>query len=193
MEAMTVTNAYPAFTSMPTTTVWSINPAHSKIEFSIDNRLLIVNFTVEGQFPDVSGTITLDERDLTQSRADLMIRTASIETGIGCRDKHLKAADFFDVERYPRMTFASRRIDAVDTAAGLYRVLGDLTLLGVTHPVTLNVRYMPSRSSDGERRISLTGTTTISRRDFGMNHQSPVGGPADEVRVKVAIEATPVS
>jgi polyisoprenoid-binding protein YceI len=193
METMTVTRANPATIFIPTTTVWRVDPVRSKAEFSVGNRLLLVKFTVGGQFSDVGGTVAVDERDLTRSRADLVIRTASIDTGIAWRDKHLQAADFFDVERYPLMTFTSRRVEAVDVAAGRYWVVGDLTLRGVTRPVSLDVRYTPPRPNAGERRIGLTGTTTISRRDFGMAHQRRIGGPADEVRISVAIEATPAA
>jgi polyisoprenoid-binding protein YceI len=194
METMTVTRANPSTIIAPSATVWRVDPVRSKAEFSVGNRLLLlIKFTVDGQFSDVSGTITLVERDLTRSRADLVIGTASIDAGIARRDKHLKSADFFDVEQYPLMTFTSRRVGRLDAAAGRYRVVGDLMLRGVTRPVTLDVSYTAPRPNTGERRISLTGTTTISQRDFGMDHQSPVGGPADEIRIRVAIEATPTS
>jgi polyisoprenoid-binding protein YceI len=191
---MTVTNAYPSTATAPTTTVWRVDPARSRAEFSIGNRMMLLfTSTVDGHFSDIGGSITLDERDLTRSRAELVIGAASLDTANARRDKHLKSADFFDVERHPQLTFTSRTVEAVDAAAGSYRVAGDLTVRGVRRPVTLDVHYSAPRPNAGERRISLTGTTTVSRRDFGMTWQSLVGRPADEVRLSVTLEATPAS
>ena len=194
METATVTNADLFIISAPAATVWRVDPARSKAEFSVGNRMvLLVKNTVNGHFSDIGGTITLDERDLTRSRAELVIGAANLDTGNARRDKHLKSADFFDVARYPRLTFKSRTVEAIDADAGRYRAVGDLTVRGVTRPVMLDVQYAAPRPNAGERRIGLIGTTTVSRRDFGMNWQSLVGRPADEVHLTVALEATPTS
>src|SRR3954454_12640341 len=108
----------------------------------IGNRLMFVQrLTITGRFTAVSGTITLDERDPSTARAEVSIDAASIDTQDARRDAHLRTADFFHVAEHPHLTFVSRRVEAIDQAGGTCRVVGDLTVRGVTRPVTLDAHF----------------------------------------------------
>lgn len=194
MQTATITHEPRITGSEPAASVWRVDPAHSSAQISVDTRImLLVKLTVNGHFSEVSGLITLDERDLTRSRAQISVAAESLDTANARRDKHLKSPDFLDVVRYPRLTFTSGNVEPIDAASGHYRATGDLTVHGVTRPVTLDVQYTPPRRDGSARRLRLVGTTTVSRREFGITHQSLVGRPADEVRIKVTLEATPTS
>jgi polyisoprenoid-binding protein YceI len=185
---------HAAAAAAPTSTVWQIDPAHSRAEFAVGNRVMLVaKLTVNGGFSDIAGTIELDQQNPANSRADVVIGAASLDTKMARRDKHLKSADFFDVERFPQLTFASRSVEGIDPAAGRYRVGGDLTVRGVTRPVTLDAQYTPPPPNAGQRQIAVTATTTLDRRDFGMVWRSLTSRPADEVRVTVSVQATPAA
>lgn len=174
-------------------TTWRIDPAATRAEFTIRKRLMFIRrLTVTGRFSDVSGTITLDEQNPTGAEATVSIGAASIDTGIARRDKHLRTADFFHVERHPALTFMSRRVEAVDQAAGAYRVSGDLTVRGVTRPVSLDARYTPAPSGEREPRLTLDLTAPLNRRDFGIVWNKPFLDIADDLTVSLHVEATPI-
>ncbi len=176
-----------------TQTTYQIDPAASRVAFEIRNRLFFVKVsTVTGRFSDVAGTITLDEEDPTTARAVVTIGAASIDTGNARRDTHLRTADFFDVERHPTLVFRSRRVEPVDAAAGRYTVVGDLTLRGVTREAPLETHYAPARGAGRDRRLALTLTAPLNRRDFGMTQSNPVARVADDLLVTLTIEATRV-
>ena len=177
----------------PGHTTWQIDPAASRIEFSIHKRLFFVkHLTVIGRFSDVSGTISLDEQDPATARATVTIGAASIDTQNARRDKHLRTADFFDVEQHPTLTFRSRRIEPIDPSTGHYRVVGDLTVRGVTRGVVLDARYAAAQGSGREQRMTLTLTAPLNRRDFGITWTSPVIKVWDELVITLTIEATRV-
>jgi polyisoprenoid-binding protein YceI len=159
---MTSTTAVPAQTA---TTTWNIDPAHSVAEFKV-KHMMISN--VKGQFLKLSGTMSFDESDLANSQVDVSAEAASIHTGDGQRDAHLKSADFFDVEKYPALTFKSRNVGIVRD--GELSVEGDLTIHGVTRKVSLAVEgpTPPSRDPWGNTRIAVAATTKINRKDFGL-------------------------
>jgi len=117
------------------------------------------------------------------------IGAASIDTGNRQRDKHLRTADFFHVDRHPSLTFQSRQVEAIDQAAGRYRVVGDLAVRGVTRPVTLDARYEPAKGTGPGRRIKLTLTGSLNRRDFGIVWDNPLFHVADDLTVKLEVEA----
>lgn len=183
-------------------TTYRIDPAASRIEFTIRKRLLLVSHQlVTGRFTDAQGTISLDEQAPANARAEVTIGAASLITGkdnqsrlhamqATKRDAHLRNADFFDVARYPHLTFTSRRIEAVERAAGRYRVTGDLTVRDVTRAVTLDATYAPATSDGAGRRIALTLTGPLNRRDFGMIWNRPYLVVADELAVTIAVVAT---
>jgi len=176
-----------------TQATYTIDPAASRVEFTIRKRLFLVKkLIVTGRFSEVAGTITLDEGDPTTAQADVTIGAASVDTGHARRDAHLRKADFFDVDRYPTLTFHGRRVEAVDAAAGHYTVVGDLTVRGVTREVALETHYTRALGAGHDRRMALTLTAPLNRHDFGMVWANPMIKVADDLTVTLAIEATRV-
>jgi polyisoprenoid-binding protein YceI len=145
---MTATNDRSQVPATSVTT-WKIDPQASRVEFTARMRMMFVmKVTVPGRFSNVAGTLTVDEREPTNSHVTVTIGTASLDTKLAARDTHLYATDFFDVEHYPTMTFTSRRIEVLDQAAGHYRVTGTLTIREVTREVSLDACNVPLRTAD---------------------------------------------
>jgi len=168
---------------------WEIDPAHASIEFRV--RHLMVTW-VKGTFPDVAGTVDIDETDLTKSQVNVTIGTASIDTNNAKRDEHLRSGDFFDTASYPAMMFVSKKIIA---EGGLLRqVIGDLTIRGTTREVTLSVGELTPAVKDpwGHTRRGATATAEINRKDFGLtwNKAMETGGVVvgDEVKITLDVE-----
>ncbi|HYY05028.1 MAG TPA: YceI family protein [Candidatus Limnocylindria bacterium] len=180
--------ALPAFAQAAT---WTLDPAHTSVQFSV--RHLMVS-TVRGAFGKVTGSVEADEKDLTRSKIQATIDTASIDTRVEKRDAHLKSPDFLDVARYPTITFVSKRIEQADP--GHFKVTGDLTLHGVTREVSLDVEGPTPEIKDprGNTRAGAQATTKINRKDFGVvwNQVLETGGVAvgDEVTITIDVEAT---
>lgn len=174
------------------TSVWEIDPAHSSALFAI--RHLMVS-TVRGEFGKMSGTVTLDESDPTQSSIEATIDAASINTRNAKRDEHLQGPDFFDVAKYPTITFKSTKIEAM--GEGKFKVTGDLTMHGVTKAIVLDVEGTTTPVKDPMGRMKLGGgaTTTLNRKDFGLtyNRALETGGVliGEEVDVTIDLELTP--
>jgi polyisoprenoid-binding protein YceI len=147
------------------TTTWNIDPAHSSAEFKV-KHMMISN--VKGTFTGLSGVLRLNEEDRTRSTVEVSIDVATIKTGDDQRDGHIKGADFFEVEKFPAMTFKSTNIDS--TGGADYEVTGDFTLHGVTKPVTFKVEDVsePAKDPWGNHRIGLSATAKINRKDFGL-------------------------
>lgn len=170
------------------TGTWEIDPDHSTAEFSV--RHLMIS-TVRGRFGKFSGTIVGNPADLVTATAHLTIDVASIDTRQPDRDQHLRSADFFDAEHYPDMTFDSTAITRV--GENVYDVVGNLTIRGVTRPVSVHVEYAgTSKDPWGNLRAGFTGTAKINRKDFGVtwNQALETGGVlvGDEVRITVELE-----
>jgi polyisoprenoid-binding protein YceI len=168
--------------------VWAADPVHSSIGFSV--RHLVVS-KVRGKFTRWSGSIRMDEHDLATAQVDVSIETASVDTGVEQRDNHLRSADFFDVEKYPAMTFKSTR---VETKAGELRLHGNFTLHGVTRPVVLDVEYAGTQKDPwGGLRAGFSARTSLDRKEFGLtwNQLLEAGGVAvgDKVDIDIEIEA----
>ena len=144
---------------------WNIDPAHSVAEFKV-KHMMISN--VKGQFSAVSGALTYDEADITKSKIEASIDAASINTREPQRDTHLKSADFFDVEKFPTLTFASTRV--TKKSDDELEVEGDLTIHGVTRNVRFAVEGPTAAGKDpwGNTRIGLSATTKINRKDYGL-------------------------
>jgi len=161
---MSTTLANPA-----STTTWKLDPAHSSAEFKV-KHMMISN--VKGSFTGLSGLLTLHETDHTLSGVEASVDVAGVNTGDAQRDGHLKSADFFDVEKFPAMTFKSSTVEA--RGGGAYAVSGDLTLHGVTRPVTFAVDEVsePSKDPWGNLRIGLSAASKINRKDFGLTWNS---------------------
>jgi polyisoprenoid-binding protein YceI len=170
---------------------WTIDPGHSAATFSV--RHMIVS-NVKGEFDGPAGTATFDPADLSTLRIDATLDARTINTRNKDRDADLKSELFFDVKKYPRITFKSRQVTV--EGAGKLKVLGDLTIHGVTKPVTLAVDGPTQAITDiwGGTRIGATATTAINRRDFGLvyNRLLEAGGAVvgDQVSIALDIELT---
>jgi polyisoprenoid-binding protein YceI len=169
------------------TSEWKIDPAHSTAQFTV-RHLGISN--VNGSFTKVSGDISLNEKDITQSQVNASIDVSSVDTRVEMRDKDLKSAHFFDVEKYPTIEFKSKRI--VKSGDKL-QVIGDLTIHGTTREVTLDVDGPTAEITDpwGNSRRGLSATTTINRQDFGLTYNNLLksGEAAIGNTVKIQIDA----
>ncbi|GIU73328.1 MAG: polyisoprenoid-binding protein [Bryobacteraceae bacterium] len=167
---------------------YAIDGAHSKAQFAV--RHLMVS-TVRGEFTKIEGWVEYDEKNPAAIRIEAVIDAASINTGEPKRDEHLKSPDFFDVAKYPKITFRSK--SARKTADGL-AVTGDLTIHGVTREVVLNVEGPSPEVRDpwGNLRRGATATTKINRKDFGLtwNAALETGGVVvgDEVTITIDVE-----
>ena len=168
---------------------WSFDLSHSSINFWV--RHLMVS-KVHGRFGQWTGSLSLDEKDPSASRLEVEIDAASIDTREPARDTHLRSADFFDVEKYPRLTFKSTSIK--EAAEGHYEVQGDLTLHGITKPVVLEVEHA-GRINDpyGGVRAGFSAKGSLHRKDFGLNWNKAIeaGGVAvgDKIEISIEIEA----
>ncbi len=156
-------------TPQTATTTWNIDPAHSVAEFKV-KHMMISN--VKGQFAKLTGTLTLTDADLAKSHVEASIEAASIETRDAQRDAHLKSADFFDVEKFPTLSFASTGVRRVEE--GELAVDGDLTIHGVTRKVVFSVEgpTAPAKDPWGNTRVAISATTKINRKDFGLTWNS---------------------
>lgn len=168
------------------TTTWTLDPTHSTVELQVKHMMFT---TVRGRFTGVSGALSLDEADITRSRVEATIDAASINTGEENRDTHLRSADFLDVEQYPTMTFASTRVEQV--GPDRLRVVGDMTIHGVTREVVLDTTYNGRGANPwGKEVIGYTAETTINRRDFGLvwNVALEAGGVLVSDTIKITLE-----
>lgn len=182
---MSTTTAQPA----TATTTWNIDPAHSAAEFKV-KHMMISN--VKGHFARVTGTLTLDEYDLGRSQVNATIEAASLETRDAQRDAHLKSADFFDVEKFPALTFQSAKISLVKD--GELAIEGNLTIRDVTRKVVFSAEgpTPPAKDPWGNMRVGVSATTRISRKDFGLNWNAALesGGflVGDEVTITLDVQ-----
>jgi polyisoprenoid-binding protein YceI len=176
-------------TSNPAATItWKLDPAHSHAEFKI-RHMMISN--VKGSFSGLSGTLMENTSNLTLSSVDASIDISSINTGDAQRDGHLKSADFFDVEKFPAMTFKSTQVKP--NGDGGYNVTGDLTLHGEVRQQTFVVEgpTAPAKDPWGNTRIGLSATAKINRKDYGLNWNAALetGGILVGDDVNITIEA----
>jgi polyisoprenoid-binding protein YceI len=168
---------------------WTIDPDHSNVGFKV-RHLMVSN--VKGNFDKHTGTVELDDKDITRSKVEVTIDTASINTNVQKRDDHLRSADFFDVAKYPTMTFASKKV--ANAGKNKLKITGDLTLHGVTRQVVLDAELLSKESKDpwGNIRRGTTATTKIDRKDFGLtwNKALETGGVVvgDEITITLEIE-----
>ena len=174
-----------------TPTSWTIDPVHSSVEFSVRHLMIT---TVKGRFTEVKGTVVLDETSPARSSADITIAAGSIDTREAQRDAHLRSADFFEVDRYPAITFRSTRVEG--SIGKDFTLIGDLTLHGVTREVALAVTP-EGRAGDpwGGTRAGFTATTKIKRSEYGLtwNQLLETGGLTVSDDVKIALDVQLVS
>jgi polyisoprenoid-binding protein YceI len=164
---------------------WSIDSAHSSAQFAV--RHLGIS-TVRGAFTKVSGSVQYDSADPTKTTIDSTIDASSVDTRVEMRDNDLRSPNFFDVAKYPSLTFKSKRVEAA--GSGKLKVTGDLTIHGVTRGVVLNVDGPSAAVKDprGNLHIGAAASTTIDRNDFGVNGAGPMVG--DDVTITIDLEMT---
>ena len=175
--------------SLSQAATWKSDPTHASVQFAVSHLMVS---TVRGTFDTFDVTATIDENDVSRSSVEATIEVASVNTRNEKRDDHLKGADFFDVATHPTLTFKSKAVEKVQNNA--YKVTGDLTLMGVTQEVVLEVTGSPKAMKDpwGNSRVGGTATTTINRTDYGLKYNSVLdsGGVAigEEVEITIDIE-----
>jgi polyisoprenoid-binding protein YceI len=185
-NSATTQTASPTSTS---TTTWNIDAAHSVAEFKV-KHMMISN--VKGHFAKVTGALTLDESVLANSRVEAVIEVASLETRDAQRDAHLKGADFFDVEKFPSLSFKSTGISVVRD--GELAIEGDMTIRDVTRPVVFSAEgpTPPMKDPWGNTRVAVSATTKISRKDFGLTWNAALEGGGilvgDEVTITLEVQ-----
>ncbi len=167
---------------------WKIDTTHSQIQFAV-RHMMISN--VRGRFEDFTGTVEFDEVDPTRSKVDVQIDAGSINTKEPNRDAHLKSPDFLNVEQYPSMSFKSKRIEKVNDNQG--RIIGDLTIRGITKEVVLDVEYAgQAKSPWGTISAGASAQTKINRTDWGLtwNQALETGGilVGNEVTISIDLE-----
>jgi len=175
------------------TRTWTIDPDHSMVEFSAKHLMIT---TVKGRFGAVAGTIVTDVDDPTKSSVNVTVGAGSIDTRTEQRDQHLRSPDFLDAERFPAITFVSRRVEGrAERPGDEFRVIGDLTIRGTTREVVLAASFEgEGRDPWGGTRASYSATTRIDRRDFGLtwNQALEAGGVlvGNEVKISLEVQAT---
>jgi len=177
-----------SLSALAQTLSWNIDPAHSTAQFTV-RHMGISN--VSGNFTKLTGSVVLDEKDISQSHVSATIDVSSVDTRVEMRDKDLKSPNFFDVEKFPTMEFKSKRIS---NAGGKLQVIGDLTIHGTSHEVTLDIDGPSAELTDpwGNARRGFSATTTISRKDFGLVYNNVLKtGEAvigDTVKIQLDVE-----
>ncbi|HEX6237242.1 MAG TPA: YceI family protein [Acidimicrobiales bacterium] len=172
---------------LPAPGVWEIDPSHAEVAF-IGRHLMLAK--VRGRFTGVSGALTIAD-DPTESRLDVTIDMASVDSGDQARDDSLRSPDLFDVENHPVATFRSTGVTRTGTTG---TVTGDLTIRGVTRPVTLEVEYLGhARDPWGNDRVGFSAHATINREDWGLTWNMILEGGgvgvSKEIRLEIEVEA----
>jgi polyisoprenoid-binding protein YceI len=182
-----IADAQVTFEAIPTGD-YKLDPGHSVIGFAIKHFEISL---VRGRFKDFNGAVHYDASDVTKSTVEFTAKVESIDTGVEGRDKHLRTADFFDVAKYPEMTFKSTKVEKKGKG---YVLHGDLTLKGVSKPVSLPFTLTGAvKDNRGNMRFGIAAETKINRRDYGITWgaKMPNGGlnVADEVTIDLQLEA----
>lgn len=184
--------AVVAFPAGAQASEWVIDSAHTSSQFTVKHMMVA---TVRGTFEKTSGTVELDDKDLTKSKVEVKIDPATINTREPKRDAHLKSPDFFDVAKFPEITFKSTKVEKA--GKGKFKVTGDLTMHGVTKPVVLAVEGPTAeiKSPMGTLVRGLKATGKLNRKDFGLNWNAALeaGGVlvGDEVNLEIDAELNP--
>lgn len=185
--AATPTAVDPALAAL--TGEYTVDPSHSSVGFTVRHAMVT---NVRGSFTDLDGTLELDGANPAASEAALTVRMTSVDTGAEDRDNHLRSADFFDAEKFPEMTFRSTRAEQLGGED--YRITGDLTIKGVTRPLSIDLEFNGSATDPfGNERVGFEGSTTIQRSDWGLtwNAALEAGGVlvSDKVKLNFDISA----
>jgi polyisoprenoid-binding protein YceI len=162
---------------------WKIDPNHTAAQFSVRHMAIS---TVRGAFTKVNGTVSYDPKDMSKTAIDATIDASSVDTRVSMRDDDLRSPNFFDVAKYPTITFKSKQAEAV--GSGKVKVTGDLTIHGVTKEVVLDVDGPSAVVQDpkGNSHMGASATTKVNRKDFGVNGGG--GMVADEITITIDTE-----
>ena len=162
---------------------WNIDPNHSAAQFSVRHMGIS---TVRGAFTKVKGSAAFDPADPSKSSIEATIDATSVDTRVEMRDKDLRSPNFFDVEKFPTITFKSKSVTA--NGDGKLKITGDLTIKGVTKEVVLDVDgpSSPIKAQNGGERMGASATTKINRKDFGVNGAAAAVG--DEITITLDVE-----
>jgi polyisoprenoid-binding protein YceI len=162
---------------------WQIDPPHSSAQFSVRHMGIS---TVRGAFTKVSGNVQYEPSDLSKTSVDVTIDAASVDTRVEMRDNHLRSPDFFDVAKYPTLTFKSKRVELA--GKGRLKVTGDLTIHGVTKTVVLDVEGPsdPIKDPKGNQHMGASATAKINRQDFGVSGVPVMVG--DDISITIDVE-----
>jgi polyisoprenoid-binding protein YceI len=166
--------------------VYKVDAGHSGVNFTI--RHFVTN--TPGRFKDFDGTIKYDKQNPPASSVEFTIKAPSIDTDNDDRDNHLRGGDFFEVEKFPTMTFVSKKVAAKD--ADTLEVTGDLTIKGVTKPITIPVDVLGTAKTPNGEKAGFESTFTINRKDYGISWNRVMDSGAvlgDDVKVTISIEA----
>jgi polyisoprenoid-binding protein YceI len=175
-------------TSAAAVRTYAIDKSHSEATFQV--RHLVTR--VRGRFTDFEGTVEFDEENPERSKVGVAIQAGSVDTGDATRDNHLRTGDFFDAEKFPTLAFRSTKV--TKTGQDTFDVAGDLTIRGVTRPVTLAVTFLGKATDPwGNERVGFEGALKINRKDYGLmwNATLETGGflVGDEVKIGLQIQA----
>lgn len=181
------------FPLVASATPWDIDTAHTQTQFSVKHMAVS---DVRGDFQNVTGTVDLDDKDLTKSKVDIVIDATTINTRVAKRDEHLRSPDFFDVANHPKITFKSTKIEKAKD--GKFLITGDLTMRGVTKSVTLTSSGVsaPTKNPWGGTVRAVSATGKLNRKDWGLTWNKPLeaaGGllVGDEVTLQIDAELNP--
>ena len=167
-----------------------IDPAHSRIGFTVRHAMVT---NVRGEFTEYEGKLYLDGSDPAKSRAEVVIKVASIDTNQSQRDQHLRTGDFFAADTYPEITFRSTSAELVDGVS--YRLRGDLTIKDVTRPVTLDLEFAGAATDNyGQNRAGFEGGANLDRTDWGLTYNAALetGGVLIGEKVKLGLDISAV-
>ncbi|MEV7340175.1 YceI family protein [Streptomyces sp. NPDC093544] len=169
---------------------YTIDPAHSTIGF-VARHAMVTN--VKGSFKDAEGTLHLDGADPSKSTASIDVKMDSVETGSPDRDGHLKSADFFKIDEYPTMTFRSTKAEAL--GGDDYRITGDLSLLGTTKPLTIDLEFNGAATDPfGNQRVGFEGKAEILRSEWGLSWNAALetGGVLVSDKIKLVFDISAI-
>ena len=178
-----------AVSAAATTTTWQIDPQHTAAGFAVKHLMIS---TVRGQFKGVTGTVNWEDQDISKSTVDITIDANTVDTSEPKRDADLKSDKFFDVAKYPTITFKSKKIEQV--SAGKLKITGDLTIRGVTKEAVLDVEgpTPPVKDPWGNTRVAANATTKVNRQDFGVKWNASMDGGGvvvgDDVAITIDLE-----
>ncbi len=182
---LTITEKFAGAPATGPSGVYTFDKAHTAIGFKVRHNSLI---DIPGYFRDFTGTINYDAADVSKSTVEFSAKATSIDTGVAPRDNHLRSKDFFEVEKFPDVTFKSTKVEKKGNS---WMVTGDFTLKGVTKSITFpfNIAGFNPATERGGARMGVTAATKFNRRDYGVNY-GVAAVIADDVHVDLQIEAT---